>query len=418
MPSREPAGLGARLRAERRRQRLTQAELADRVGYSITALSRWETGERPLTDVRILRALAEALHVAPATFGVLDESPPPRHAETTRTPEEPDPMRRRTLLTAGLVVPAEMFARVDSALALAPCPDRAIDVEQLRDRVAAARDLFSADKHAALMADLPGLLGDAHALLDVETTQRAFVAVASAYDVATEILLKVGRLPSARLTSDRSAAYARMSEQPVARALAARHLSSVLRHEGRPNLAHQVALDGAARLDAAGLSTRPAALAYVQMMATCSYNAAVGNRRDDALALIDEAEQQAARLPGNAHGGATSVAGVRLYRVGVHWALGDAGTAVAVAETLRPGQFGTPERRGRLYTDTARAWHQRGRPEETARALLDALATAPGEVRHRPTVRAIAVELTQRHPHLSTVQTLATALAGPTPTRR
>jgi hypothetical protein len=64
-----------------------------------------------------------------------------------------------------------------------------------------------------------------------------------------------------------------------------------------------------------------------------------------------------------AEGGIT-VDQVILYRVGVHWSLGDAGAALHVGRGLHPGQFTTPERRGRLHTDLARAWWQGGKPEQ------------------------------------------------------
>ena len=56
---------------------------------------------------------------------------------------------------------------------------------------------------------------------------------------------------------------------------------------------------------------------------------------------------------------------VTLYRVGVHWSLGDAGAALHVGRGLHPGQFPrfpTLERRGRLHNDLARAWWQGANP--------------------------------------------------------
>jgi hypothetical protein len=82
------------------------------------------------------------------------------------------------------------------------------------------------------------------------------------------------------------------------------------------------------------------------------------------------------------------------------------------AEGLQPEMFPTRERRARLHTDLARAWWQRGRPEETAHALLAAMSEAPTEVRGRPAIRAIAEELVDRHRLVPGVRELAGAL-GP-----
>ncbi|MFJ9752962.1 hypothetical protein ACIRVM_45845, partial [Streptomyces chartreusis] len=73
--------------------------------------------------------------------------------------------------------------------------------------------------------------------------------------------------------------------------------------------------------------------------------------------------------------------------------------------------FPTAERKARLCTDMARAWWSRQRPEQTAHALLDAYRASPGEVRDRPAIRAIVDELAERHPRITGVRELRTALA-------
>ena len=93
-----------------------------------------------------------------------------------------------------------------------------------------------------------------------------------------------------------------------------------------------------------------------------------------------------------------------------HWSLGDPGAALHAGRNLHAAQFPTPERRGRLHTDLARAWWQRGDPEQTARALLAAYRHAPGEIRERPSIRAIVTQLATRHPHVAGVQRLAAAV--------
>ncbi|MGI5346673.1 hypothetical protein ACQEU8_00495 [Streptomyces sp. CA-250714] len=53
------------------------------------------------------------------------------------------------------------------------------------------------------------------------------------------------------------------------------------------------------------------------------------------------------------------------------------------------------------------AWN---RPEQTARALLDAYPASPREVRDRPTIRSIVHELAEGHPHTMGVRELSTAV--------
>jgi transcriptional regulator with XRE-family HTH domain len=51
----------------RRKLGLTQYKLADKVGYSRSAISNWETGARPLFPEHI-RAIARALHTRPGAL--------------------------------------------------------------------------------------------------------------------------------------------------------------------------------------------------------------------------------------------------------------------------------------------------------------------------------------------------------------
>jgi hypothetical protein len=111
----------------------------------------------------------------------------------------------------------------------------------------------------------------------------------------------------------------------------------------------------------------------------------------------------------------TSLPFARLYRVDIHYVLGDAGAALHVARDLRVDMYPTPERRGRFHTDLARAWWRWGKPEQTTTELLEAFQHAPGEVRDRPSIRMIAAELVERHPRVAGVRHLAKAISRPRP---
>ena len=62
-------------------------------------------------------------------------------------------------------------------------------------------------------------------------------------------------------------------------------------------------------------------------------------------------------------------ANVTLYQVSIAQVLGDSGTAIEHARTLRPAAIPTAERQGRYWIDVARAYHQWGKPEPCYRAL-------------------------------------------------
>jgi transcriptional regulator with XRE-family HTH domain len=410
--------VGGVVRLARQTRGWRQADLGKAAGYSASTISRLETGRRTSIDVEMLRRVAHAAGIPGDVLGALLGLPAPAPATvaatTGRRAEEDGPMHRRELLTAGgLAIPLRLLTRLDDALALLPTPARASSASEISARLACARRRFDASDLAPLVADLPDLLAVAHEAIEQDDDPAAYTRLAACYDLATEALSKIGRYSSGRITADRATTCAAMSGSLIAMAASARTLGIILRHEGRQRIADQITLTAAGRLEATGLVTPAQSAAYTQMLCTCAYNAAQAGDRDRALELITEAEQAAARLPDHPVGGqpfTVTPAQVTLYRVGVHWSLGDAGAALHVGRSLHPGQFSTPERRGRLHTDMARAWWQWGKPEHTARALLAAHHQAPAEVRDRPAIRKLVTDLTGQHPRVPGVRELATTV--------
>jgi hypothetical protein len=340
---------------------------------------------------------------------------------STRAEGGDDPMRRRQIITAGIAIPLSLLTGLDDALALLPGPASASTASEVTARLARARKHFDAGDLARLIAGLPDLIAAAHQAAGRDRDPAAWERLAACYDLATGTLNKVGSYGSSRVTADRATTYAALSGSPIAMAAAARSLGIVLRHEDRHRIADHVTLQAASRLESAGLVTSAQFAAFTQMLCTCAYNAAQAGDRDRALELICDAERAAARLSAHAAPGqpfTVTPAQVILYKVGVHWSLGDAGTAIAAGRDLRPAQFPTPERRGRLHTDLARAWWQWGKPDPAARHLLAALRQAPSEVRDRPSIRKIAISLIQQHPRASGTRELAAVIGKPRPGTR
>lgn len=318
-------------------------------------------------------------------------------------------MRRRTVLAT---VPAGLLARFDQA-AVPAQPTTAVRQLGAVAQYRRARSLFEAGQLAQLLDAMPDLLTAAHA--DAASHHpAAYAQLTACYALASETLNKTGAHQASRLAADRAVTFADLAESPLSRTVAARALGIVLRHEGDHALAGDVALAAATELEATGLPTPEHAATYALTLCTCAYNAAQAGRRDAATSLIAEAQRAAIGLtvsPRSGHPFALAPAQVTLYQLGIHWALGDAGAGLHAARHLRPEHFRTPERRARLHTDRARAWAQRRNPEETARALLDAHAVAPLEVRNRPSIRSLAEELIRDHRGTAEVRLLASTLA-------
>lgn len=155
----------------------------------------------------------------------------------------------------------------------------------------------------------------------------------------------------------------------------------MLRHQGQEAAAQGHIEAAVARVEATGLATDAQASAFAQMLCSTAYTAAIAGDRDQALTMIREAARAVRDLPAVAPAGRLfpiTPAAVDLYAVGVHWALGDAGTALEAGRNLHAAQFPTVERKGRMHTDLARAWWQRAKPEQTVGELLAAARLAPG----------------------------------------
>ncbi|SDH56635.1 hypothetical protein SAMN05421505_11839 [Sinosporangium album] len=321
-------------------------------------------------------------------------------------------MRRRTVLAAvGLSIPVQLLQRFDDMLVVPSASGPPQGPAQIQQRLLLARRQFDASALAELMATLPGMLAAARDMAERSGTPGGWALLASCYDLATDTLNKVGRKDTARLTADRSVQHADRSSDAVAMGASARALGMVLRTEGRHQTAAQVMERAISRLDPTGLRTPAQASTYVRLLCASAYTASWAGDRATALERIADAERAADRLAGIVGKSGIAMPFVTLYRVGIHYALGDAGTALHVGRTLRPEMYATSERRGRLHTDLARAWWRWGKPEETAHALLAACEQAPSEVKDRPSVRKIADELTRHHPRVSGARQLAAALS-------
>lgn len=316
-------------------------------------------------------------------------------------------MRRRTLLAAaGLAAPASLLVGLEEALA--SLPGHTGSPVPFDSRLAAARSDFDGGQNTALLKALPGLLADAHHQARGRQ-EISYARLSATYSLASKVLTKIGRYEQSRLTADRAMLYADLSGSPLVAAAAARELSIVLRHQDQPAAAQRHILDAVARVEATGLKTDAQASAYAQMLCTTSYTAARAGDRGQALTMIREATRAARDLPHEEPDGRLfplTPAAVDLYAVGVHWALGDAGSALEVGRRLHASQFKTAERKGRMHTDLGRAWWQWGKPGQTVAELLSAARVSPGEVRDRPAIRKIVTDLRSNHPHVVGVREL------------
>ncbi|MEU8040851.1 hypothetical protein [Streptosporangium sp. NPDC049078] len=338
---------------------------------------------------------------------------PKRRNKKSSDDEKEDPMERRTLIkaagVAGVVVPLHLLLDLEAALAVPVESSRPAALAEVQRRLQAARGQFDISSLVPLLASFPGLLSAALDAAKRMDTPAGWATLSACYNLATDVLNKVGRKDTALRTADHGVLYAQRSEDAVAQGASARAMGMMLRTTGQHDAATKVVERAADTLAVMGLRKAPQLGTYLRLMCTSAYTASQADDREEAFSRLAEAERAAARL--------TALTGkpeaepfTRMYRMNIFYSLGDAGAALQVGKDLRPDMYPTPERRGRLHTDLARAWWMRGRPEETAHALREALGEAPGEVRDRPKIWKIADDLTLMHPQVSGVRELAAAL--------
>lgn len=150
MPDETPTDIGSRLKDVRKRRGFSQRALADASGVSLSLIRKLEQGERADTRMETARRLAAALHV-PTTALLVEHQEDGADAATA----DRWSAVRRALLTPG-----------GGGL------DEAPTVAGVRAAVEAAVPLFAEDKFTELSNVLPGLLRDAHALVDITTEGR------------------------------------------------------------------------------------------------------------------------------------------------------------------------------------------------------------------------------------------------------
>ncbi|MFD6160067.1 helix-turn-helix domain-containing protein [Nocardia sp. NPDC060256] len=411
---------GAIVRAVRRANNLTLADLAELCNYSVSTLSRLERGKQQLSDVRVLRSLADALGIPAQLLGLSDTITLPVHmghqaamvGVNPASDEETDPMRRRTLLTgltslagaAALGAPelpmatALPLGQLEQVLLLPPADGIPIDLPRLAQELHTARAAFDLGRYTEVATRLPGLLTTTFATLEEangDSIAASNVLLSQAYSLASRLMVKLSHDQLAWTTADRAVHTAYASDDILAQAAARRVWAIVLRRAGHSTTAHQLIINTATALQPHLARGVPYLTAYGFLLSTAAYTAAVDGDRHTAQSLIGEAIDTATRLDGTQGTSPTSFGpmSVDLYRISMARVLGDSGTAIEAAKRINPADIPKPESQARYWSDVARAFHQWGKPEDCYRALLAAEHAAPDEVRYRKPIQQITTSL-------------------------
>jgi transcriptional regulator with XRE-family HTH domain len=422
---------GTIVREARKTQSLSLTQLGERTGYSPSQVSRYERGITPLTDITVLRRFAVALSIPLETFGL---SPAPdlplgRHgrpltmtaaqrgslsstvaSRTSRDRGEEDEVRRRQLMaslaaTAAAAVTARTplpRSRVDDSmlgdvlvsgvrdamLGLTAGPP-GVPAGDLRSGLAAAVADYQNCRYHRLATRLPRLIAAGHLHAAGNSTTQASTLLAEIYTLATHMLIKLDDQQLGWMAADRATILAADGKDPILEAETARNLAVLARKAGWHAQAAAIALKAAASPRLSGADPRLAAGRGL-LIQSAAYTAARARDRDGMRELTSQAMSLAEGIGDvvvlRDRGGFTP-ATVALHQISAENFAGDPGAAVAAAVRLEPADLPTTERRGRYWTDTARAYAQWGRRDDAIDALLAGEYHAPQDIHTRPAVR-------------------------------
>jgi transcriptional regulator with XRE-family HTH domain len=417
---------GVLLRRARQARGLTQAQAGKLAGYSGATISRFETGNRRLADIDTLRRLAEALGAAPEVFGLTpDRREVPGGARAgavpgeallarlvTGLPQDGDDVRRRDMITStaalagaaalgrapgGTGTPRRPAAGLEDVL-YSQVDAAPVRPGTLRAAITAARGDFRDARYDRVPAVLPKIIAAAQATRDnagAGDRAEASGLLADAYSLAADFAVKVNDDPLSWTTSDRALQAAQASGDPLAVADARRAVAVAMRRACHPGRAVDLLARACRDIEPHGSASPDQLATYGNLLTVAAYTAATAGNRHAAGTYMAEAASTAQRLGStqSSRQPAFGEAGLTLYQVSIAQVLGDSGTAIDHARSIRPADIPTPERQGRYWVDVARAWHQWGKPEACYRALLAAERAAPAEVRCRPPVHRMTEDL-------------------------
>jgi transcriptional regulator with XRE-family HTH domain len=374
--------LGERIAYYRRRRGLSQVKLAGLLGRSESWLSQVERGVRSIDRISVLIEVAGALNVP-----VTELSPDPLIQEGPD--EHPAARAVRRVLTET----ATLDLRVQDSLR-----GRKPDLEELRERAGRAWELTHASSYVELASFLPDLIMDSERAtrrLTGDDRTAAFSLLAHVYQASAAAMAKLRQVDVAWVAGDRSIEAAERAGEPLLAAAGVFRIAHAFLSGNRIEDALRTALVAADALEPQVATGPPELVAlWGALNQVSAVIATRASEEDVARERMRKAEEAAARLGEDRNDfetefGPTNVA---VHAVAVAVELGDAGEALRRAAPVDASRLSV-ERRGRFLLDVARAYAQRRKTVEAVRAIEEAEALTPEQVRSHPMVREMVRDL-------------------------
>lgn len=377
--------IGDRIARQRRRQRLTQEQLAERADLSVDIVRKLEQGRRQTARLATLNALARALDVEPS---VLVGQP------TTFEPKDSGD-------SASVLALRQAVSPASAVLGEEPDPEEPPTLGQLRASLRSTEEIRRAGRMATIGALLPQLIHDARAAAHAFTgadRAGAWSVLAEAYQVAATTLTALGKEDAGFTALERSLDAVRRSDDPHLETVGISTLSWIFTKQGRLADAERVALAHAERIEP-DFRSRPLDLALWGILLLRAATAAVRREREGAVVeALNMASAAAARIGRDDLVYATPFGptNVGVARVNFLVEMERSGEALRAARTVPEPHALPPTWRARFHVDRAIAHVDLEDDDGATRALLAAETAAPEWMRYHGTSRRVVAELRGR----------------------
>ncbi|MGW5689233.1 helix-turn-helix domain-containing protein [Nonomuraea sp. NPDC003754] len=374
---------GQRIARARHRKGWDQATLAEKIGRSVSWLSKVENGRMPLDRMSVVGQLAEALGVEVAEL----TGQPYRH-ETAE-------LDSGHAAIPGLRLALQQATMPGGAVLLAGRQPRSLD--ELEAHVRLAEQLRQDAKFTALGDVLPGIITDltvicADSAGDHDRAEALMLRACHMARVSSNLL---GHHDLGWTAVQRELVAAQRVGAPDLVAAASWDLCGVWLHEAQLDPAKNAALTALDQIEphVGADDTVKAMWGALHLRAAVAYSRLW--HQTEAESHLAEARRVAEVLPrdGNAFQTQFNRVNTTIHAVEVSMELGRPRDVITRAEQVEIAEIASSERQAHYWTCTAAGYHMNRKDNEAVDALLRADRIAPQHVRNRPLVRNIVRDL-------------------------
>ncbi|MBE3010879.1 helix-turn-helix transcriptional regulator [Microbispora sp. NEAU-D428] len=381
---------GQRIARARHRKGWDQATLAEKIGRSVSWLSKVENGRLPLDRMSVVGQVAEALGVEISEL----TGQPYRH-ETAELDSGHSAIPGLRLALQQATIP-------NGAALLGNREPRGLD--ELEANVRLAERLRQDAKFTALGEVLPSIITDLLVIASGSSPDRdrAEALMLRACHMARVSANLLGHHDLGWTAVQRELVAAQQVGSPELVAAASWDLCGVWLHEASIDSAKNAALVALDQLEphlGSGGETLRALWGALHLRAAVAYSRLWS--QVDAESHLEEARRIAEVLPANGNVFQTQFNRVNttIHAVEISMELGRPREVITRAEHVEIAEIASSERQAHYWTCTAAGYHMNRKENEAVDALLRADRIAPQHVRNRPLVRNLVRDLRDSGKH-------------------